>query len=213
MSNYSQLQLITDLVNDSFEGYCLKEDDKLPIAKCIFSLYSTEYRKYHSVCHLEHIFSFAKSNNVFLSSKQKIAILFHDIIYVPGRKDNESLSAQFCESLLTPFIPADTLKSITNIVRDTSEHFNVNPKFSENESRLVLDLDISSMSLDYENFLKWNKLVEEEFAPFGFNDISKRIQFFDMFLSKEKIVQSIQMSWMEAPIRENLKRYIKELKG
>jgi len=202
-----------EITKQIFSLFDMREADVDAITNCIHSLYSTEYRKYHAVRHLIHIFHFARKNEVELTPSQMLAILFHDIIYVPGNKENEDLSASFAKSLLKPFVQANVLETACNIILDTKQHFNTVPDYLEGKSKLVLDLDISSMSLDYEQFLWWNKLVEEEFEPFGFNDINKRIQFFEMFLSKKSIIQTEQMSWMEEPIRNNIKRYLEELKA
>ncbi len=202
---------ISDSVFSSVEN--MRSEDKDALGDCLASMYSTGYRRYHGVCHIVHIFEFQEKHKVELTLAQKLAILYHDVVYVPMFKENEELSAKFAVASLKPFVPHADLDEASRIIIDTKQHFAVNPFYMSRQSPLVLDLDISSMSLDYDSFLKWNRLVEEEFKPFGVSDISKRIAFFEMFLSKKSITQSKEMAWMEDAIRNNITRYIGHLKS
>lgn len=203
----------TTFCDSVFSEMTMRQDVKSAMSGVLANMYSTEYRKYHGMCHIIHIFEFQQAHKISLTLAQKLAILYHDVVYLPGCKENEELSAKFMVAALKPFAPHEALDEASRIVIDTKQHFTVNPFYMSQQSKLVLDLDISSMSLDYDKFLWWNRLVEEEFKPFGFNDLSKRIAFFEMFLSKSSITQSTELSWMEESIRNNIARYISHLKN
>jgi predicted metal-dependent HD superfamily phosphohydrolase len=191
----------------------MRQEDRDSLSEVLACMYATDYRKYHGIVHIVHIFDFQMKYKIELTLAQKIAILYHDVIYVPGFKENEELSAKFAVASLKPFVEHDVLDEASRIILDTKQHFSTSPFYMSKQSPLVLDLDISSMSLDYDSFLWWNRLIEEEFRPFGMTDNSKRVAFFEMFLSKANITQSEQMIWMEPAIRNNIERYIGHLKN
>ena len=60
----------------------------------VLGMYNQSYRKYHRAWHLEWMFSQAIALNLILSKEQIIALLFHNVVYVPGAPtgQNEQMS-------------------------------------------------------------------------------------------------------------------------
>lgn len=183
--------------------------DSITIARSAYYMYADETRSYHGVYHPIHVLEYAKDNNIKLNIEQEIAIVFHDVIYKIGCRDNEKASALFTEAVLLPHVKNEdqriSLTKITNHIIDTSQHFNAVSKLLEPTSDLVLDLDICNMTLSFSEFIKWNEAIEDELG-----DIpkEKRIEFLKAFVSKKKILFSETFQEKEQTVRDNLTKLI-----
>lgn len=191
---------------------CMNEESTeeiLTISKSIYTLYSTPSRKYHCAYHPVFMLEYAKKNNIELNNAQKLAIVFHDAVYVPGNKDNEELSADYMMCMMSPYVSnRRTLNKAYKIILDTKQHFQLKPRLKTKQSALVLDLDIINMSLDESSFRRWNKAVEEEFAHISTPE--ERNEFLEFFLSKENILLSDELKHKEDKIRENISALLEE---
>lgn len=185
--------------------------EAINMSRSAFCLYSSEDRVYHAAYHPLHVIKYARNNHIKLTTEQEIALIFHDVIYKIGSKQNEEASALFTEALFKPFITNDKKKESLEVIkahiRDSKLHFEDHPKLSHPDSALVLDLDICNMILPYKEFLQWNEAVEKEFCDFP---IEKRIEFLKWFSSKEIIFLSDFFKNKEEKARENIRRLLKE---
>ena len=71
-----------------------------PVFYEVIKRYSEKHRHYHNWQHIQEMFSLADSLNIKLSEAQMIAIIFHDVVYNIGDKDNELKSALFMKEEL-----------------------------------------------------------------------------------------------------------------
>lgn len=92
------------------------------------------------------------------------AALFHDVVYVPGAKDNEALSATFAAQALREEFTELGLQKIALIILDTKDH---QPHFANIESCLVSDADMAGFAAAPEVFDATNRRIDDEFLIHG----------------------------------------------
>jgi len=186
----------------------------IKIARDCWDKYTFPTRVYHNEYHVYWIYQHAWENDIVLTQAQELAILFHDIIYTVGDKNNEELSADYCWEIMSPHVEdTQVVEDACDIIRDTAQHFALVPQLTNEQSGLVLDLDIMSMSLPYSEFIKWNHAIDKEYKiKFGGSiDTTKRVEFLKKFLKKKPLLFEDMFKDREQQIRENLHHLIREL--
>ena len=151
--------------------------------KIILSMWNESHRAYHSLNHLNDMIDQINENKLQYSQREYekliIATLFHDIVYDPMRSDNEEKSAQFfmncCEDKSNP----DVLE-INQIILDTITHESNTPL-----SEVFCHFDMNIVERDFNQLLKWEKGIFEEFQAYG-PDIYKqgRLTFLESLMDK-----------------------------
>jgi predicted metal-dependent HD superfamily phosphohydrolase len=188
-------------------------------------LYSQSWRKYHNLNHLYHFVS--QADQLFTEQKIKnyvntlLAIWFHDIIYIPSRKDNEDRSCeifmQFFQDIKGALILENIFESvdtetILNYIMCTKSHFEDN-EYDDTDLNYMLDLDLLTFSLPYEKFIENNKGIHFEFTHHLSEEQFKngRGNFLKMVLKKKQIYRTPEMyEKYEKLARENIQRDLNE---
>lgn len=186
------------------------------IGMSLFKSMSSGLVFYHTPVHIMSIFDFAVENNISLSPTQELSILFHDAIYRPRSKINESLSVKFMESLLQETgVPEKEIITAGHIIDATSRHL----QDDEEEHKLVMDLDMSGFVSTPGQFTFQSEMIEKEFYN-GNNDLYTLEQFLTGrlgFLTKLQQKKSIYRTPMflkkfEKRAQLNLSNAINEVK-
>jgi len=184
------------------------EEEKEQIAKNIYLRYTAIGREYHNAYHPWWMFTYSWENSITLSESQKLAILYHDVVYdiAAPKGQNELDSASLLRRDFNNIPDSEKLvEPAALMVEDTRLHFEANPIFSTKESLLVLDLDIINMSLPYVEFIEWNDAVEAEYSHLNPMD---RLEFLRFFISKKDIIKTSTLKHKEYDIRRNLNKLI-----
>lgn len=92
------------------------------------------------------------------------AALFHDIVYVPGAKDNEERSAKLAWTALSPDFTTAEREAIFAIIMDTKAH---QPDHLFIESCLVSDADMAGFAAEPDVFDATNRRIDDEFLIHG----------------------------------------------
>lgn len=172
------------MLQSEVEKYIQKElnkiDSKLDVE--FFKLkYSEPQRFYHNWNHiLDLVEKSIKLGNDYKSINLLLAILFHDIIYIPTKDNNEFESA----FLFLTYYPNSTI--VSQAILDTKDH---NVSNSSTTSRLLCELDMSILYDDLETFIKYEKGIRDEyfFVPIE-TYIEARIKFLkEAMVSEDKI--------------------------
>jgi predicted metal-dependent HD superfamily phosphohydrolase len=170
--------------------------------------YDEDHRKFHNWGHIEYglnLFNLLKTG----SSEQKIAWLFHDIIYDPTKKDNESKSAIFAIDMITKNGDEKNvnLDLVSIIINDTAKHIP-----THKESALVLDIDMSSLAIaDYKEFVVSRIEAAKEYAFYGKEAVVAGTKaFIADTLSHDRIFTTNEFKPMEDIARKNLSLYLLE---
>lgn len=165
---------------------------------------------YHNYQHILDIFDFAKKHDISLNRKQRLAIWFHDCIYIVGMNDNEQSSAEFALLMLQniklePFDQYEIYKMILN----TADHQCDNLVLSQ-EACIVMDLDLFNLTLSWDEFVIYGELARKEYEIDHNEWYTARSKFFLPFLQREHIFRS---DFFKDKFEEQAKKNLYQLIG
>jgi predicted metal-dependent HD superfamily phosphohydrolase len=145
------------------------------------------------------------------------AILAHDVIYEPGRGDNESQSAEWAKRHFAEIIVEPSLSRAMMMILATARH-EMPPGLSPddiNDTGLFLDLDLSILGADSETFDTYETTIREEYRSVPIALFSaRRAEILEGFLARPTLYFS---AWgrerFAARARENLMRSLIRLRS
>jgi predicted metal-dependent HD superfamily phosphohydrolase len=180
----------------------------------VLAFYDEPHRAYHSRVHVREMFDQSEALSLPLSAAQAMAVLFHDVIYVPGapRGSNEAMSAQlmlvYARGVSRPIV-----ELAYQIVIETSDHIARRP-----ESETVLDLDLLRLAAPREAFIRMSRdvfaehraLIDEADENAAWDIFARRrVLFFEKLLERDHIFCLPMMrERFEAIARSNLRESI-----
>jgi len=174
--------------------------------------YAEEHRHYHTMQHIDEMFTMAKSLENTKSipkvlDSQWLAILFHDSVYNPTMVDNEEES---CDLMRKIMVPSKSVDVAGIIIMDTKHH-----SISIEESKLVVDLDLLMLSKPYADFSKDTDNIRKEYSHLRDKAWNYgRKGFLEDIQEREFIYHTpILRDLFEVPARDNIRRAWGELNG
>lgn len=202
------------------------------ILDAVRPFYNEQHRYYHNWDHITE--GLRENHPIQLNHKQKLAWLFHDLIYIPGSifSLNESLSQRHCETLcnlvkgqlfvtkaeeqservmMTIKFPSNWLRTsgVLDIIRSTILHVPIN-----SDCDAVLDLDLERLGGDYQSFLDHSVAIRMEYSHVPAAVFYKaRYEVLRGFLDREFIycTEYAREHW-EQQARDNINKYIYDIK-
>lgn len=168
-------------------------------------------RKYHNHTHCVHVASVCidickKLNFKDIYSYIEIAALWHDVVYIPGRTDNEELSAQALLAL------HPHLRFSADLIRNTTitHHLSETITWENLPSVCVLlDADLDSLAFSWKRFVEVQCAI---LAESNQTDLSKSARFLKQFLNKQRIYRCPESEAKEFIARANITKFV-ELVG
>ena len=184
--------------------------------------YASPPRAYHDFMHvrevLHHYADVAVGPGWTQPVEVYLAVLYHDAIYQPGRKDNEALSARFAMEQAAQWLPEHgiDLLRVAELINLTARHGQFSPAdFGEDgfalDARHFLDCDMAILGAEPEAFDAYDRGIAEEYRGHipGFLFRLNRKRFLKGLLARERIYLS---DWFhqryDAQARANLRRAI-----
>lgn len=164
------------------------------------------HRAYHNERHIQDIFCMAQNMGLKLSDNQVLALMYHDIVYIPGSALNEELSVQLMKTHIaqngddfSDLFPNTSIAAIEQIILDTKSHV-----ATIQESELVLDLDMAILAAKPARYENYTNEIRREFIQFD-NDafMDGRCTFLQAAI-KSKIFITKEFEKMESIAKENL---------
>ncbi len=123
----------------------------------VLSSYDEPWRFFHRRWHILDMFDRAAARDLALSAEQALAVLFHDLVYVPGAPEgqNERQSVLVMQSYKA-FIGTAEIDwaLVARIIEDTAAH-----GATVDASQPVLDLDIATLGDDPVHFCAADEMV------------------------------------------------------
>lgn len=181
--------------------------------KGIIDSYKEKHRFFHTIKHLEDgFYSLDEKQLSKITIEQIYAWVFHDIIYeIPSFDGRNEKRIVDC---MKKFVNSKNIKNldvdkVSQIIIDTIEH-----KPSIEESKIIMDMDLISLSFEYKKFLFYRKKVSKEYLSYySFSEVIRgTINFTDSILSMNRIFNTDKFFKEREDItRYNLIRYKKEL--
>lgn len=175
----------------------------------VISSYEHANRHYHSINHIGSmldqlsLFSLAKEEEAILI----LAIIFHDVIYNPIRKNNEVKSAELATNTLKELdLSSAVIKEVGRLILLTEKHDN---EKGDKLGNIILDLDLSVFSLPRSLYRKYTESIRNEYfmyPDFIYNSGRKKVV--QSFLKRERIFKTEEFSKWEQTARKNLKKEV-----
>ncbi|WP_107037443.1 HD domain-containing protein [Brumimicrobium mesophilum] len=139
-------------------------EDKVYNLECwdeIEKKYSSKSRHYHN---LEHIENMLEELNKIESKVDNLdcllfAIFYHDIIYISTKSDNEHQSALVFEKRISK-TSFDKIEECMSQIQATKDH----KMSSDNDTNILLDLDLSVLGKSQEEYIKYSKAIRKEYS-------------------------------------------------
>jgi predicted metal-dependent HD superfamily phosphohydrolase len=184
----------------------------------ILSKMTHPVRFYHN---LQHAFDLA--NDAFCRNDANwrfhyYAAFFHDVIYIPGRKDNEAKSAECFWNQIGQENMYSTLNiAIQDCILFTANHFAPEAYEVENMIGEFLDADLSGLGADESVYALNTMKLKLEFVFSG--DYSEeefrvgRAKFLNMALAVPKIFRTDTYRHLEKNARSNMLKELLSLGG
>lgn len=127
----------------------------------IINRWNEPWRSYHGISHLFKSLSLLETNYSNISQNDlfalRVAIIFHDVVYLPYRDDNEiescRLMYKYCE-----YLPTLALENIDNLIMQSKHNEkptenNINIIFWEIDNNILLNPEPESL-LEYERAIR-----------------------------------------------------------
>lgn len=177
----------------------------LGIASAVCQLMSATDRFYHTIVHVNDIFRVVGAKKIALEPAEKVAIYFHDAIYVVGKTpESEIQSANLMKSMLSAYpVKREIIDDAERIILATAKHLE---DVTDMSTHRVLDLDIAGFGTAPHEFKLRNDLITLEI---GSGNNAKRAEFLKKFLEKKKIYYTFVQ--LEADAKANIRREIHAL--
>jgi predicted metal-dependent HD superfamily phosphohydrolase len=122
--------------------------------------YNAPGRHYHNWNHIVELFRLIHWHSLELNISQYLAILFHDIVYVPGSTENEANSVNEMRWIAAGMFTGKELNDAAIIILDTKTH--VPTSF---DSRMVLDLDMAILG-NSKTHAEYDMAIRKEFSAY-----------------------------------------------
>lgn len=164
-------------------------------------------RAYHNWSHIVALFELIERHNLTLDIHQYLAVLFHDIVYVPGSPTNERDSSEAMRDMADGLFSHKQLNDAAIIIHNTKTHI---PTFFD--SRIVLDLDMAILG-QTEKHEFFNRAIRDEFRRYSDAEYNAgRSAFFKELLARPVIYHTEQFRDVyENPAREYMTQWIKSV--
>ncbi|MBB5267047.1 hypothetical protein [Algibacter amylolyticus] len=161
--NNTRIEMIKEKFLNLMTKYSDNEKYNLECWSEIEKHYTSKSRHYHNLEHLENML--IELENVKSQIRNLDTLLFsiyyHDIVYKATRSDNEHQSAIVFEKRInkTSF---DGIIDCMNQIEATKEH----KHSTDNDTNILLDLDLSVLGKSTEEYSKYSKNIRKEYRVY-----------------------------------------------
>lgn len=167
--------------------------------------YDEPQRHYHRLDHIAAVVAdavrlrdrFARPDAVVL------ALFFHDIVYEPVRRDNETRSADKLQTWLGRRIDAGILAFCRQAIEATATHVGQ----GDADIDLLLDIDMAIVGAPRDTYLRYAENVAREYLPvYGFDAYAAgRVKLFlEPTLARDRLFLTEPFADLEADARANM---------
>lgn len=180
----------------------------------LVNAYSQKHRHYHTCAHIEDCLRQfdAAAELAREPAEVELALWFHDAVYDPYSSDNEAKSADLaCELLNRHGVASERIARVRAHIMATRHE----APAELDDSKLVVDVDLSILGVDPDVYARFETDVREEYrwVP-GPLFRSKRAEILESFLARPTIYSTTPfLTKYEAPARRNLTAAIAALRG
>jgi predicted metal-dependent HD superfamily phosphohydrolase len=186
MNNSLGIKLII-AITEVFDSLSVdKAYDTNPMIRDALNAYSESHRYYHNLTHIKDCFEeFEEVKDLFKHSLlSKYVLINHDLVYIPGFKDNETASAARAKLMSQSLGLSEEEAHLVTVGILATNHSNtkldslLDNNFSD--EKLIKDIDLSILGADRNKFMAYEIGIRKEF---GFCSDADYIEGRDVFLS------------------------------
>ena len=184
--------------------------------------YATPPRAYHHFGHVEsvllHFDAVAAGPGWSRPREAWLAVLYHDAVYEPGRRDNEARSARLAAADIARWLPGSGIDAthVAGLIELTARHGSLLPGDlgsgpDADDRRHFLDCDMAILGADAATFDAYDRAIAEEYrdAVPGWLYRLNRRRFLRGLLRRERIYLSAFFhERLDAAARANLRRVL-----
>jgi predicted metal-dependent HD superfamily phosphohydrolase len=152
------------------------------------ALYAVPPRAYHNASHVDEVLARFDEARAGMRDPRVpfYALLFHDAIYVAGRKDNEEKSAQ---AFLAEGLVPDVAEKVRDVILATARHGRILPSEVDADTALALDCDMAILGASPERFAEYDAQIAEEYAGTVLYSFGRK-KFVKGLLARERLYLS-----------------------
>ena len=162
-------------LSQCFESHLLTmNNDVLPtelktLWQDIANRYSESARAYHTLAHLQQLFSQFEQIKLELQQPSIIALalFYHDVIYNPKRSDNELKSAEYTSEVLSTYLTVKQTERIYHLIMMTAKHQLDDVSTTndlDSDAAYLLDMDLSVLGASWSKYEQYTKAVRQEYS-------------------------------------------------
>jgi predicted metal-dependent HD superfamily phosphohydrolase len=168
--------------------------------------YSEPQRYYHNLDHIQALLRlFAQYQDSLVGQEIVLfSIFYHDVIYIPGRVDNEYQSALVAKNALEQLgVPQDQIEEVQFYINTTSGH--KIPQSAPRDLRFFIDFDLSILAAEQHDYLDYLLRIRKEFGFLSTQHFaSGRKTFIQNLLEQPYIFCTREFQSIEAKARKNM---------
>ena len=184
--------------------------------------YAQPPRAYHDIRHvaevLRHYEEVSAGPGWVQPMEVRLAVLYHDAVYEPGRTDNEARSAAFAADQIARWLPAAGVETarVAELIELTARHGQLDPmQFGKtavaDDTRHFLDCDMAILGAEPAVFDAYDRAIAGEYrghVPDWLFRINRR-RFLKSLLARPRIFLSDYFhERLDARARANLRRAV-----
>lgn len=184
------------------------KSDSADLFRQLETLYMESWRAYHNLDHIKaclDVFDTCKSHADQKDSIE-LAIWFHDCIYTVGSADNEARSKQWFLDKSEHVLAEALRQTVAQLIMDTCHRYPPDT----NDGKLLSDIDLSSFSLPWDQYVTDGRNVEREIT--GQEPVAGPIHktgFIEMLLTRDSIYFSDYfLEHRESLAQKNIQRHL-----
>ena len=176
--------------------------------------YNESQRAYHSLQHIQQLFSQFEQIKHQLHEPHIIALAlyYHDVIYDPRRSDNELKSAEYAVEALKGYLSAEQCQHIYALIMMTATHelHECLDKDTVSDAAYLLDMDLSILGTPWSEYQVYAQAVRQEYRHIANEDYrTGRIAVLQKLLAHPVLyLTAYYHNYFEVQARDNIKREI-----
>ena len=168
--------------------------------------YTEPQRFYHNLDHIQTLL------RLFVQYQEKLAgpevvlfsIYYHDVIYVPGRGDNEYQSALVAQKALEQLgVPLDQIEEVKFYINTTSRH--KVQQSAPRDLKFFIDFDLNILAAEHDDYLDYLLRIRKEYSFLSTQHFAMgRKAFIENLLEQPHIFYTGEFQSGEAKARKNM---------
>ena len=170
--------------------------------------YGEPHRRYHDLCHVNFCLKQLDRAASMLDEHDaaEMSIWYHDVIYEPGGRDNETRSAGFFAWYAVDRFSDDFVANVRHLILATA-HPDV---VEQGDAWYITDIDLSSFALPWEDFQRDNAALREEQQDMSDADFDAGKRWFlTNLLERPRIYRTdFFYDLCEERARDNIRRWL-----